>query len=163
MPRVTQREQYKRHQVLRNIWSREPSKSCFADVSPADQWKIHRFYRPAEFLEFSEFREHLRHMKHKNPELVHVVGKLFRQIELSFIHQQEAALAHRLAGTTLQSAKPKKISERKIVARAVVRPEPEIMDRMARAVLQMARERMKEQPSKLEREESSHNPDSLFS
>lgn len=163
MPRVTQREQYICHQVLRNIWSREPSKSCFADVSPTDQWKIHRFYRPAEFLEFSEFREHLRHMKHEDAELVHVVGKLFRQIELSFIRQQEATLAHRLMGTTIQSAKPGRISERKIVARAVVRTEPENMERMARAVLQMARERMKEQRPKLACEESSRDPDSLFS
>ena len=101
-------------------------------------------------------------MKHKDPELVHVVGKLFRQIELSFIHQQEAAIAHRLAGTTMQSAKPRKVGERKIVARAVVRPEPEIMERMAHAVLQMARERIKEQRPKLARDDSSEEPDSLF-
>jgi hypothetical protein len=78
MPRVTQREQYDRQLFLQILWRNELSSSVFGEIGASDQWRVHAFYWPAEDLGRAEFVKHLRELRAEDPELVHVVGKLFR-------------------------------------------------------------------------------------
>jgi len=76
MPRVTQRDQYQRHQLLQDIWRHQRRQWIFSDLEPYQQQQIHLFYRPDDFMSFAQFKEHLRTIKAERPGLVHVVGKL---------------------------------------------------------------------------------------
>lgn len=145
MPRVTKRDQYKRYQALRQIWL-EPLSGSFGVLSPSEQWKVHAFYQPSERLTFEEFTAHVRETKLRRPGLVHVVGKLSRQIlaEAARI----AAIRPEPAPTVAPRGGKRRIQRvRSVTVNPVVRPEPDL-HKLVRAMIELA---------KLERETQQRN------
>lgn len=136
MPRVTQREQYERHLFLRGIWSDVFSQDVFADLSVNEQWKVHAFYRLDEVLVFPAFKEHLKRIKREQPELCHVVGKLYFRLQAAFV----TAEARRGVPAVPAIPRPKRRLRREDVSlRVIVRPKPDI-DKLIRAMRMMAAE-----------------------
>lgn len=136
MPRVTQREQYERHLLLRRIWSDYFNQDAFADLSVNEQWKVHAFYRPAEVLVFPAFKEHLKRIKREQPELCHVVGKLYVRLQAAFF----AAEVRR--GTPARPTIPgpkRRLRREDISLRVIARPKPDI-DKLIQAIRMMAAE-----------------------
>ena len=128
MPRVTHRDQYKRHLLLREVWTGGQCQSCFGTLNVNDQWKLHTFYRPDEMLNQQEFVAHLKQVNKGQPHLRHVVGKLFRQFEQALIRQT-------LAVPAMQPVEPG-THRRHIVVRGVARPAPDT-DKLTRALIAM--------------------------
>lgn len=128
MPRVTQRDQYKRHLLLRKAWTGERYPGVFGILSATDQWKLHAYYRPSESLSRQEFVDHLKEINKEQPQLRHVAGKLFRKIELGLVQQARSVPMPQVleAGS----------HRRHIVVRAVARPQPD-MDKLVRALTAM--------------------------
>lgn len=69
MPRVTQRDQYKRHLFLREACTGEQYLGVFGLMSATDQWKLHAFYRPDEALSRLEFVDRLKKINKEQPQL----------------------------------------------------------------------------------------------
>lgn len=136
MSRVTQREQYERHLLLRRIWSDYLSQEAFADLSVNEQWKVHALYRPDEALDFPVFKEHLKRIKRKQPELCHVAGKLYLRLQAAFF----AAEARRSTPAVQAIPGPKRRLQRKDVSlRVITRPKPDI-EKLIQAMRMMASE-----------------------
>jgi len=137
MPRVTKRDQYKRYLELRQIWL-ESSGGSFGILTPGDQWKVHAFYRPSEHLLFEEFSAHLRQIREKWPRLVHVVGKLSRQV---LAEAEQYAMVRRDAVSVAKptGAKTRKQRVQGVTVTAIVRPRPDL-NKLLKAMIQMARE-----------------------
>lgn len=136
MPRVTQREQYKRHLFLRRIWTDVFSQDAFADLSVNEQWKMHTFYRPDEVLVFPAFKEHLKRIKREQPELCHVVGKLYIRLQAAFV----TAEVRRGTPAVPTTPGPKRRLRREDAPlRVIARPKPDI-DKLIQAIRMMAAE-----------------------
>jgi len=133
MPRVTQRDQYKRHQHLRRIWNDPHWQSIFGALKPYQQQQIHLFYRPDEPLDFAEFKEQLRA---ERPELVHVVGKLWPVFVDKNAYQ--AAVAS-LPGAPLPTQGRKGKKARNIIVTGIARPQPDLR-KLALAAVMLAEE-----------------------
>lgn len=136
MPRVTHRDQYKRHLFLREAWTGERYLGVFGVLSATDQWKLHAFYRPSEPLGRQEFVEHLQQINRERPQFRHVAGKLFRQIEQALIQQARR----------IPTPQPVEVGShrRHIVVRGVARPQPDI-DKLIRALIAMIEDEQSEQ------------------
>lgn len=143
MSRVTQREQYKRHMFLRTVWIDPGYQACLAVLSANEQWKLHAFYRPSEELTLMQFRDHLRAIRQDQPQLSHVGGKLYRQVEIAFVQQ-----TRRINTQQHKQPAPSKSARSKVPAwrqggrvtvHGVVRPKPDL-SKLLKAMIQMARE-----------------------
>lgn len=136
MPRVTQREQYKRHLFLLSVWSDPSKQACLAVLSTKEQWKLHSFYQPSEDLTLRQFSDHLHAIQQDHPQLRHVSGKLYRRVELALTwHEQRQA-------ESAKSQTHHKASVRRggqVVVYGVVRPKPDL-NKLLKALIQMARE-----------------------
>lgn len=128
MPRVTHRDQYKHHLLLREAWTGGRYQGVFGALSTTDQWKLHSFYRPDDALSRQEFVEHLQRINKEQPQLRHVAGKLFQQFERALLQQARPTPA-------LQPVESGS-HRRHIVVRAVARPQPDI-DKLIRALIAM--------------------------
>lgn len=136
MPRVTQREQYERHLLLRKIWSDYFSQDAFADLSVNEQWKVHAFYQPDKALSFPDFREHLNRIKREQPELCHVAGKLYVRLQAAFV----TAEVRRSIPAIPTTLRPKRrLRQEDVSLRVIARPKPDI-DKLIQAMRMMAAE-----------------------
>jgi hypothetical protein len=143
MPRVTKREQYKRHLFLRTVWIGPVHQACLAVLSANEQWKLHAFYRPDEDLTVKQFRDHLCAMRQDRPELFHVSGKLYRHIEVAFVQQTRRTNTQQHK----QSASPKSARSKvpawrqggQVTIHGVLRPKPDL-NKLLKAMIQMPRE-----------------------
>lgn len=139
MPRVTQREQYKRHLFLRTIWTDFGKHAYLTVLSPKEQRTLHAFYRPSEELTLKQFRDHLQVIHRDHPQLCHISGKLYRRIERA-VAQHTQGLAERHA--QMQTPTRRKIPARRgsaVVVYGIVRPKPDL-NKLLKALIQMARE-----------------------
>ena len=144
MPRITQRQQYERYQFLRSAWERGGTwQGCFAELSPNDQWKLHRFYRPSESLEFSEFRKHLAEIKQKEPELAHVVGKLYAQFHDIYARHEQVIRTY-VPTPRVGRSQSRRRKRGHIVVTALVNPNPDFRQ-LARLLVRQAMERARAQ------------------
>lgn len=143
MPRVTQREQYKRHLFLRTIWINPSRQACLTALSANEQWKLHAFYLPSEELTFKQFRDHLQAMRQDQPQLCHVSGKLYRHVEVAFVEQTRRTNTQQHK----QSAPPKSARSKaptwrqggQVAVHGVVRPRPDL-NKLLKAMIQMNRD-----------------------
>lgn len=141
MPRVTRRDQYKRYHELRQIWL-EPLSGSFGILTPTDQWKVHAFYRPSERLTFEEFSAHLRQIKARRPGLVHVAGKLSRQI-LTEGARLAAVRLEPAPSVVARGSKRRVQRVRDVTVTGIVRPTPDI-NKLVRAAIELAKEMEKQ-------------------
>lgn len=136
MPRVTQREQYERHLLLRRIWSDFFSQDAFADLSVNEQWKVHAFYQPDKALDFPDFKDHVKRINLEQPELCHMAGKLYFRLQATFF----TAEARRGTPAVPATPRPKRRLRREDVSlRVIARPKPDI-DKLIQAMRMMAAE-----------------------
>lgn len=126
MPRVTHRDQYKRHLLLREAWTGGRYQSCFGTLNVNSQWKLHTFYRPSEALSRQEFFDHLKEINKERPQLRYVAGKLFQQFERALLEQARSE--------PVRQAVEAGSHRRLIVVRGVARPQPD-MDKLVRALI----------------------------
>ena len=138
MPRVTKRDQYKRYQELRQIWL-EPLSGSFGVLTPTDQWKVHAFYRPSERLTYEEFAAHLRDIKRRRPRLVHVAGKLSRQI-LTESARLATVRLEAAPSVVTRGSKGRNRRVGNVTVHAIVRPTPDL-HKLVRAAIELAKER----------------------
>lgn len=145
MPRITQRDQYKRHLFLRTLWIHPGRQACLTALSANEQWKLHTFYQPDEDLTLKQFGDHLQMMRHNRPQLRHITGKLYRQVEAAFVQQTRQMntqqQVQRVSGTP-KRARAKVPARRRgdrVVIYGIVRPKPDL-NKLLKAMIQMARE-----------------------
>ena len=139
MPRVTQREQYKRHLFLRTIWTDPNQQACLTVLSPKEQRTLHAFYRPSETLTPRLFRDHLRAVQQGHSHLRHITGKLYRRVERAVAHHRQRPARQKRQARNRVSARRSGM----IVAYGVVRPKPDL-NKLLKALIQMAREKQDE-------------------
>jgi len=123
MPRLTNDQYIKRHQLLRQLWHKHQAR--FALLTPTQQWDVHDYYRPTEELTKPELLERRRRISHERPALPHRASKAFKI----------------LIGAAPASATPTVHTDprtgRRIQVRAVVRPQIDV-DKLASALLMLA-------------------------
>lgn len=153
MPRVTKHDQYKRYQELRQIWL-EPLSGSFGILTPTEQWKVHAFYRPSEWLTYEEFGEHLRDIKRRRPGLVHVAGKLSRQILAEAARL--ATVGREPAPSVVTRGSRRRIQRvRNVTVHAIVQPTPDLR-KLAQAYIEIAKAlREKEERDKKDADDDS--------
>ena len=154
MPRVTKRDQYKRYQKLRQIWL-EPLSGSFGVLTPTEQWRVHAFYRPSERLTFEEFSAHLREIKARRPGLVHVAGKLSRQI-LTETARLVAVRLEPVPSVVARGSKRRVQRVREVTVTGIVRPTPDL-HKLVRAAIELAKLEQKKQRRKQTDDDSSIN------
>lgn len=140
MPRVTQREQYKRHLLLQTIWSDPSKQACLTTLSGNEQRKLHTFYQPSEELTPKQFRNHLHAIQRDHPQLRHVSGKLYRRVELAFAQharQLQAGQKEQARGRTGNKVPVRRGG--RVVVYGVVRPKPDL-NKLLKAMIEMTRE-----------------------
>jgi hypothetical protein len=101
MPRVTDAEHYRRHQLLYAIWHQPGLRSLLSLLSVSAQWNLHEYYFLSRRFNQSGFTTRRQAIDREQPELRHVVGKHFKIIERSFA---AASRAHGISAQQMQTA-----------------------------------------------------------
>ncbi|WP_235781158.1 hypothetical protein [Sinomonas notoginsengisoli] len=115
----------------------EPLSGSFGVLTPTDQWKVHAFYRPSERLTFEEFNANLREIKRRRPGLVHVAGKLSRQI-LTEAARLAAVRLEPMPSVVARGSKRRVQHVREVTVTGIVRPTPDL-HKLAKAYLEIAK------------------------
>jgi len=118
MPRLSDRDFYERHLLLKQVWQTYPE--IFADLSFIQQRAIHDFFHPTQELSQIELRQIRRAITKADPKLPHRAGRAFQDL---------------MHGTVLSSVP----SRSKIRVVALVRPEIDGA-KLARAFIELARQ-----------------------
>ncbi|WP_284979511.1 hypothetical protein [Arthrobacter sp. fls2-241-R2A-200] len=150
MPRVTQRDQYQRHQILRDIWTNERRNMAFGVLKSYEQQKIHAFYQPDEALSFKEFVAHLRQSKTEHPGLAQVAGKLCR---ILFDEGAYHAATTALPKVALPTRGRHGGVAHYISVQAIVRSQPDLQKLVA-AARALVREQMRQMEASPEKKDS---------
>lgn len=132
MPRLTSNQYYRAHLQLRRIWLTRHG--IFAEVTPAEQWQLHDYFKPSHELTKSDLLTHRTHITLKCPHLPQQAGKAYTKLI-----RAAAAWAARLTATNHQVVR---ISGRGVQQHirvgGVVRPEIDA-HALARALIEMAK------------------------
>ena len=134
MPRLTAKQYLPAHDQLRRFWLHQPR--VFGELTPGEQWRLHHFFKPSHDLSDLELLQHREQVTKTRPSLPRQAGRALAKL-------QSAAAVVAVEGVRRAKAPaPVKIrrsrGERRLVVRAVVRPEPDIK-KLAQALLEMAR------------------------
>lgn len=82
MPRVTAKEQYRRHIILCGLWT--GFHEIFAVLPPAKQWAVHDYYHPVAQLSQEGFSGHIEAVAKRDVALSSEAGKGFLEIDRHF-------------------------------------------------------------------------------
>lgn len=107
MPRVTAKEQYRRHIILCGLWT--GFHEIFAVLPPAKQWAVHDYYHLIEQLSQEAFSTHAGAVVKKDISLSSEAGKGFLEIDRHF------RIALKLADLTRRDIS---VCLREVIARA---------------------------------------------
>lgn len=121
----------------------------YSELEPHQQMVIHRYYRPTEDLTNQQLREHRFAISLKEPSLPQRAGKAVKIMWDNFhaimkLAAKEAEEAERQPQPPLEAKHKKCSGKRPIRITALVRPDPSLQ-MMARAVVELAEERARQQ------------------
>ncbi len=85
MPRITPKEQYRRHEFLRMLLEDPSLHIFFGLLSINAQMEIHQFYKSSLDMTESEFIDHVKYQNQIDPSLRHRAGKHYKFLEEAFV------------------------------------------------------------------------------
>ena len=130
MPRLTTSTYFLHHHQLKVLWITR--QSWFADLSPQEQWALHRFYAITQEMTDAELRLHRRLVGPVDPSLPQRAGRAYAKLKRREWKPVVYIMSEKARGITV---------------RAVVKPVPD-PDRYAKAILALAMERQGLTPSR---------------
>ena len=141
MPRLTHDTYCTQHRLVREAWLTD--RPAPARLLPNEQWDLHDFFAPVYDFTDDELREYRQKITALDPSLPQRAGRALKKLEAARKGRAVAAQTRATAKPASDGPKRKaKAADRKISVKSLVHPEPN-MDRLAKALLEMARDMAK--------------------
>ncbi|MHA3019671.1 hypothetical protein ACXPWS_05300 [Mycobacterium sp. BMJ-28] len=137
MARLTHHTYCAQHRLVREVWLTD--RPALTRLLPNEQWDLHDFFAPTYDFSDDELREYRQKITALDPSLPQRAGRALRRLEQAVLVQiAEAKL--REAQPRPEPGKTKRQSKNQILTvRSLAHKQPD-MQRMAKALLGMARE-----------------------
>ena len=147
MPRLTNKDYLSQRQFLVDVWKASPG--LFSVLSYNQQLDLHGFYAPYRDLTDTEAITHRRQVTADHPSLPNSAGKLYVRF-FTHVQQVQERLQQQPPQLATSKAPTPRTGRRNIQVRALARPEPDLQ-KVAKALLEVARDMQAEQDRKGER------------